>query len=94
MPNHVALKLLPCPRSLKWRAGNFILPKHQPLKHRIPVSGTRSKQYLPTFEDTGFDFNVHNLPAASINYGRLRNTEHLILWWQGKACQITRGICL
>ena len=31
MPKRFALNLLPCPRSLKMRAGKFILPKHKPL---------------------------------------------------------------
>src|SRR5450432_3390431 len=41
MPNRVALNLLPAPRSLKMRAGKFILPKHKPLA-AIKVVRTRS----------------------------------------------------
>src|SRR6185369_9659896 len=32
MPKRTTLNLLPMPRSLKWRAGKFILPKHRPLR--------------------------------------------------------------
>ena len=57
MPNHVALKLLPCPRSLKWRAGNFILPKHQPLAAirivRTPAAPRHPEGYTLTIDRRG-----------------------------------------
>ena len=57
MPNHVALNLLPYPRSLKWRAGNFILPKHQPLAAirivRTPAAPRHPEGYTLTIDRRG-----------------------------------------
>ena len=57
MPNHVALNLLPYPRSLKWRAGNFILPKHRPLAAirivRTPAAPRHPEGYTLTIDRRG-----------------------------------------
>ena len=78
MPNRTALNLLPAPRSLKMRAGTFILPQRQPLSAikviRTNVAPAHSEGYALTISKTGIEISFREpagLRAASATLRQL-----------------------
>jgi hexosaminidase len=61
MPKRIALNLLPAPRSLKLRAGQFVLPKHKPLAAIKIVRGNSAPKhpegYALTISKSGIEIS-------------------------------------
>src|ERR1035437_8529120 len=76
MPKRFALNLLPCPRSLKMRAGKFILPKHKPLAAikvvRTQAASARPEGYALTIDRSGVRIEFRETPGLRAATATLR----------------------
>jgi hypothetical protein len=76
MPKRFALNLLPCPRSLKMRAGKFILPKHKPLAAikvvRTQAASARPQGYALTIDRSGVRIEFRETPGLRAATATLR----------------------
>ncbi|MDD5140758.1 MAG: family 20 glycosylhydrolase [Verrucomicrobiales bacterium] len=76
MPNHVALNLLPVPRSLKVRAGKFILPRRKPLAAikvvRTLAAPARPEGYAITIDRSGVRIEFRETPGLRAAAATLR----------------------
>ena len=78
MPNRIALNLLPAPRSLKRRAGFFVLPRHEPLAAikvvRTHAAPKQAEGYALTISKSGVEIlfrDTGGLRAASATLRQL-----------------------